>query len=281
MFGMTIRDKIKPFVIVDFDEGASLQLYSVEDYKQELFDVRKDEGFTGNGYDWTRLAEMYIAEKCPDIAGEMQFDPDYGMFTVYADSAELLEQFALDFKAALDDDDFIYPFFLRLDAEKKDAPDFRPMRRKKQQLSAEETEDILRKCTSGVLALEGDNGYPYAVPMSYVYHDGRIYFHCAREGHKLDAMRRCDKASFCVTSEDNIVPEEYTTYYKSVIAFGRISFAESLVDLTEGARLQADKYSPGHTEESFEREIGEYIDRLCIPILTIEHMTGKAAVELV
>lgn len=277
---MTIRDKIKPFVIVDFDEGASLQLYSVEDYKQELFDSRKDEGFTGNGYDWTRLAELYIAEKCPHIAEEIQFDPDYGMFTVYADSAALLEQFAADFKAALDDDDFIYPFFLRLGTDKESAPEFRPMRRKKQQLDVSEAEDILRKGTSGVLALAGDNGYPYAVPMSYVYSGGKIYFHCAKEGHKLDSMLRCEKASFCVIAEDNIVPEEYTTYYKSVIAFGRITFAETPDELVEGARLLGEKYCPQGDEESLAREIDKYIDRLCIPILNIEHMTGKEAIEL-
>lgn len=278
---MTIRDKIKPFVIVDFVEGASLQLYSVEDYKQELFDSRKDEGFTGNGYDWTQLAERFIAEKCPHIAEDIQFDPDYGMFTVYADSAELLEQFAADFKAALDDDDFIYPFFLRLDSERGSVPGFRPMRRKDQQLSLEETEDILRSGTSGVLALTGDNGYPYAVPMSYVYSGGKIYFHCAKEGHKLDSMLRCDKASFCVTAQDDIVPEQYTTYYKSVIAFGRISFAQGLDELTEGARLLAEKYNPQNDEESLYREINKYIDRLCIPILNIEHMTGKEAIELI
>lgn len=278
---MTIREKIKPFVIVDFAEGASLQLYSVEDYKQELFDSRKDEGFTGNGYDWTRLAEHFIAEKCPQIAKEIQFDPDYSMFTVYADSAELLENFAADFKAALDDDDFIYPFFLQLDSGRENAPAFRPMRRKNQQLSAEETEDILRAGTSGVLALAGDNGYPYAVPMSYVYSGGKIYFHCAKEGHKLDSMLRCGKASFCVIAEDNIVPEKYTTYYKSVIAFGRISFAETLSELTEGARLLAEKYCRGYDEDSFLRELENSMGRLCIPVLDIEHLTGKAAIELI
>ncbi|MGN0587737.1 MAG: pyridoxamine 5'-phosphate oxidase family protein [Oscillospiraceae bacterium] len=153
------------------------------------------------------------------------------------------------------------------------------MRRKNQQLSPEEAEDILRAGTSGVLALAGDNGYPYAVPMSYVYSGGKIYFHCAKEGHKLDSMLRCDKASFCVIGQDNIIPEEYTTYYKSVIAFGRIRFAETLSELTEGARLLAEKYCPDNTEESFLRELDSSMGRLCIPVLDIEHMTGKEAAE--
>ena len=75
---------------------------------------------------------------------------------------------------------------------------FREMRRKLQQLSDEEAEAVLRRGKYGVLALSGDDGYPYAVPISYVYADGKLYFHCAMAGHKLDAMKRDDKASFCV-----------------------------------------------------------------------------------
>ena len=71
---------------------------------------------------------------------------------------------------------------------------FREMRRKRQALSMEETAAILYRGTSGVLALSGDDGYPYAVPMSYVYTDGKIYFHCAKAGHKLDALKRHAKA---------------------------------------------------------------------------------------
>ena len=67
---------------------------------------------------------------------------------------------------------------------------FRTMRRKAQQLSREESEQILRDVTSGVLAVYGDDGYPYAVPVSHAYAEGKIMFHCAREGHKIDAIRR-------------------------------------------------------------------------------------------
>jgi len=74
---------------------------------------------------------------------------------------------------------------------------FRAMRRLRQQLSEEESISILQKSTAGTLALLGDNDYPYAVPISYVYADGRLYFHSALNGHKVDAIRKCDKASFC------------------------------------------------------------------------------------
>lgn len=103
---------------------------------------------------------------------------------------------------------------------------FRAMRRKRQQLSEEESIGILQKATAGTLALLGDGGYPYAVPISYVYADGKLYFHSALSGHKVDAIKNCDKASFCVIEKDDVQPAKYTTYFRSVIPFGRIHIIE-------------------------------------------------------
>ncbi|NLD86776.1 MAG: 5-nitroimidazole antibiotic resistance protein, partial [Clostridiales bacterium] len=99
---------------------------------------------------------------------------------------------------------------------------FRKMRRFAQSLSEEENIEILSRNTSGVLALSGDEGYPYALPMAYCYDNGRIIFHSASKGHKIDAVGNCDKASFCVIDRDDVFPEEYTTKYRSVIVFGKI-----------------------------------------------------------
>lgn len=96
---------------------------------------------------------------------------------------------------------------------------FREMRRKRQLLSDEESIRILKTATAGTLALLGDEDYPYAVPLSYVYNDGRLYFHSALNGHKIDAIRKYDKASFCVIEKDEVRPEKYTTFFRSVIAF--------------------------------------------------------------
>ena len=96
--------------------------------------------------------------------------------------------------------------------------EFREMRRKRQQLSDAECVGILENATSGTLALQGDGGYPYAVPISYVHADGKLYFHSALKGHKVDAIRGCDKASFCVIEQDEVHGEEYTTYFRSVVA---------------------------------------------------------------
>ena len=108
--------------------------------------------------------------------------------------------------------------------------EFREMRRKRQQLSNEESVAILEKATAGTLALLGDGDYPYAVPISYVYHEGKLFFHSALAGHKVDAIRKCEKASFCVIEQDDVQPKKYTTFFRSVIAFGRIHIIED--DLT-------------------------------------------------
>ena len=126
---------------------------------------------------------------------------------------------------------------------------FPAMRRKKQLLSQEETAAVLARGSSGVLALAGENGYPYAVPLSYVYDGGRLYFHCARSGHKLDAIRRCEKASFCVIDQDQIVPEEYTSYFRSVIAFGRVRILEDEGEKRAAIEKLALKYAPDSTVE--------------------------------
>ena len=121
---------------------------------------------------------------------------------------------------------------------------FRPMRRIRQQLSLEECQAVLARGTSGVLALSGDEGYPYALPISYVYHDGKLYFHCAKSGHKLDAIRRESKVSFCVIDQDQIVPQEYTTYFRSVIAFGRMRILADGGEKRAAIEALSLKYAP-------------------------------------
>jgi len=156
---------------------------------------------------------------------------------------------------------------------------FREMRRSRQQLSGEETREILERCTSGTLAVLGDEGYPYAVPLSYVYRDGRIYFHCARAGHKLDAVRACDKASFCVIDRDEILPEKFTTKYRSAIAFGRVREVTDPAEIEGIMRHLAGKYSPNEGEEAFQNEMRSS-GALCVLALEIEHLTGKQGKEL-
>ena len=158
---------------------------------------------------------------------------------------------------------------------------FREMRRKKQALSQQEVLDILHKGTSGVLALLGDNDYPYAVPISYVYDDGKIYFHSAKSGHKIDAIQRTAKASFCVIDQDLVMPEEYTTYFRSVIAFGQLRVVEDDREKREAIEKLALKYAPEDTAANRDHAISREWKPLCMLEMTIDHVTGKEAIELV
>ena len=153
------------------------------------------------------------------------------------------------------------------------------MRRNRQQLSKEECERILTRCTSGVLALMGDGGYPYAVPLSYVYDDGKIIFHSAIQGHKVDAIKRDSRCSFCVIDQDEVKPDEFTTHFRSVIAFGNIHIIEDADEKLQALRQLGRRYSPGN-ERGLQHEIDKSLSHVLMLRLDIEHMTGKAAIEL-
>ena len=158
---------------------------------------------------------------------------------------------------------------------------FREMRRSRQQTTEDEARRILEEGTSGVLALSGDDGYNYAVPISYALDGNKIYFHSARSGHKLDAIGRNDRVSFCVIDQDKIVPEEFTTYFRSAIAFGRIRVVVDDADPEKrrGLELLAEKYSPTVDIDARDKELMKM--KACVVlILEIEHLTGKAAKEL-
>lgn len=157
---------------------------------------------------------------------------------------------------------------------------FRDMRRKKQLLPPEESLLILENGTSGVLAVAGDDGYPYTVPLSYVYHDSKIYFHAAKSGHKIDAVRNCSKASFCVIGQDQIVPEKYTSLYRSVVAFGKIRILEDDAEKRDAIEKLAVRYNPDADASEIDEAIRKDWEPLCMLEFTIEHMTGKEGSEL-
>lgn len=155
---------------------------------------------------------------------------------------------------------------------------FREMRRIKQLLPLEESERILREARTATLGLTGDDGYPYVVPISYAYVDGKIYFHCAKTGHKLDAIARNDKVSLCVVQQDELMPEKLTTFFRSVTVFGRARILDNdderfAAAQKFGMRYYADK-------DRVDEEIRTHWDALCVVEITPEHITGKEAKEL-
>ena len=153
---------------------------------------------------------------------------------------------------------------------------FREMRRKAQQLTSKECIEILKNATSGVLGVHGDDGYPYTVPVSHVFYDGKIAFHCAKTGHKIDAIRRNEKVSFTVIAQDVVMPKERTTAYISVIAFGRARIVEDEEGLRCIAGMVGEKFSHDYPEEC-QKETDEVIaaNRMYCVEITVDHMTGK------
>lgn len=157
---------------------------------------------------------------------------------------------------------------------------FREMRRKKQLLPINVTERILETGLVGILGVSGDDDYPYTVPVNYAYEDGKIYFHSAQTGHKLDGIQRNNKVSFCVIDRDEVVPEKFTSYFRSAIAFGKAQIVADEIVKQHAMELLVRKYSPGLEAEGA-AEIRREWNRLSVVEITIDHVTGKEAIELV
>lgn len=155
---------------------------------------------------------------------------------------------------------------------------FREMRRKDKMKGQDEAVQILNECTNGVLSVMGDGGYPYGVPVSYVYKDGKIYFHCASVGHKLDAIKADPKVSFTVVGADNIAPKQFTTAYKSVICFGKASIVDINEDKMAALNIIREKYSGDFPKEGA-AYIEKFWDKTTVVVIEIEHMTGKGLAE--
>ncbi len=150
---------------------------------------------------------------------------------------------------------------------------FRPMRRFKQQMTDQECVDLLRSAPRGVLGVIGDGGYPYTVPLDFLYDGGCLYFHCAKEGHKLDAIRSCDKVSFCVLSEGKKEPGDWWYHFDSVICFGRIRVVEDPVESDNLLRKLGAKYFPQGYD--LEDDMRKNAPRALVLQLRVEHMSGK------
>jgi len=157
---------------------------------------------------------------------------------------------------------------------------FRGMRRKGQLLPETEAIAILQTCSSGVLAVQGDDDYPYAVPLSFAYEDSKLFFHCAKTGHKLDGIARNEKVSFCVIAADDVQQSTFTTHYRSVIIFGTARVLTDDDEKRYALRRLAEKYSPDYLEAA-DAEIEHELQRTGLVEIAVDHMTGKAAIELV
>lgn len=158
--------------------------------------------------------------------------------------------------------------------------EYRPMRRKDRQLSQEEAWAILKENDYGVLAVTGDEGWPYAVPMNYFVLDGALYLHCAREGHKLDAIARDDRVCFTVVAQHQVIPDHITTVYQSAVVFGTAALVED--DQERLALLAALIDALGEVSPAIK---AKYIQnkqaKTALVKITPQHITAKANLKYV
>ena len=151
------------------------------------------------------------------------------------------------------------------------------MRRKKQKLTEKQCIDILKRAKTATLALHGDDGYPYSVPVNYVYLDGKIYFHGAKEGHKVDAMNRCDKVCLTVWNQGFRKDGHWEWNPTSVVVFGKVKPVTEKNIFEDRLRKLAAKYYP--TTDEIEKEMERSAARAQLFAIKIEHMTGKLVNE--
>ena len=156
---------------------------------------------------------------------------------------------------------------------------FRPMRRFKQQISDADCIRILQEERRGVLSMLGEDGYPYGIPLNHWYNpeDGKIYFHGAKTGHKIDAISKCDKVSYCVMDEGYRKNGDWALNFNSVVVFGRMRIVEDEEKKWEICTNLVRKFTDD--EAYLQKELANAFGRVNCLELAIEHMTGKLVNE--
>ena len=156
---------------------------------------------------------------------------------------------------------------------------FRPIRKKKIEISTDEALALLQDSRRGVVAVNGDDVYPYAIPVNYYFdkENRKIYFHGARVGHKVDALRACDKVCFTVYGNETIKEEDWVPFVQSVVVFGRCYLVESGARATTLLKRFAMKYYP--SEQLVDEEIAHAGKAVQIFEIKVEHLSGKEIQE--
>lgn len=153
---------------------------------------------------------------------------------------------------------------------------FKQMRRKEREIEIVEAKEILKNGEYGVLSTNGENGYSYGTPLSYVYFNNSVYFHCAVEGQKLENINYNNKVSFCVVGKTCVIPEKFSTKYESTILFGEANEVfgeeknEALLELLK-------KYSPDFIDKG-KLYIKNAVDKTRVIKMSIDKISGKAII---
>ena len=157
---------------------------------------------------------------------------------------------------------------------------FRPVRKKANEISVEEAKKLLRESRRGVLAVNGDDGYPYAVPINYLYDEETqvIIFHGSKVGHKVDALKRSDKVCFTVYGNETVETDEaWAPFLESAVVFGRCHLVADRGERDALCRKFAMKYYP--TEKMVDDEVATSGKAVRMFRLQIEHISGKKVQE--
>ena len=156
---------------------------------------------------------------------------------------------------------------------------FRPIRRKKKEMDIDAAKELLQRSRRGELAVNGDDGYPYAVLVNYFYDSdaGKIYFHGARTGHKVDALKASDKVCFTVYGNETVKEEAWAPFVQSTVVFGRCHLLEEGTEATEILKKIARKYYPN--EQLIDEEIERSGKAVQLFEIEIEHISGKEIQE--
>ena len=156
---------------------------------------------------------------------------------------------------------------------------FRPIRKKKNEISAEAAKELLRCARRGVLAVNGDDGYPYAIPVNYLYDEenNKIIFHGAKAGHKVDSLKKDDKICFTVFGNETVKDEEWAPYLQSVVVFGRCHMVENQDDIIRLVKKFAGKYYPDAA--MIDEEVTHSGRGVAMFEIEIEHLSGKEVQE--
>lgn len=156
---------------------------------------------------------------------------------------------------------------------------FRKIRKKKNEINVEEAKNLLHKCRRGVLSMNGEDGYPYAIPINYFYDEKRekIYFHGAKAGYKVDCLKKSDKICFTVYGDEEVKDLDWAPYLKSVVIFGRCHIVEDQEELFRSLKVYALKYYPD--EKMVDEEIELAKTAVSMFEIEIEHISGKQIQE--
>ena len=156
---------------------------------------------------------------------------------------------------------------------------FRAVRKKKNEISQDEAKNLLSSSRRGVLAVNGDDGYPYAIPINYLYDEenNKIIFHGAKAGHKVDSIKKNDKICFTVFGNETIMEENWAPYLQSVVVFGRCHLVENRDDTVRLVKKFALKYYPN--EDMVNEEITHFGKGVQMFEIEIEHLSGKKVQE--